>query len=249
MNVRSMPKGTPIRRIVRALILSAIGGELGSILDSISEVHPSHWGRNRICTGNIGNVEVVVMATGVGKVRAACAVQYGIDIYQPDIVVLVGAAGSINPTLHIGHTIVARRLVEHDFDVHAFSPRLQREKRWTPSTELVELGLDAARRVFGHDNVQSGVVLTGDQAIMDPIEKGRLRNRYDGDCVEMEGAAVAAVSTINDIPYLVVRLISDNADDLAATNFRNTLPDLADRSSAFVSALLSEDGRLAKVLS
>lgn len=195
----------------------------------------------------VSGAGAVLMRTGVGKAFAAMVAQRAIDRVRPDYLIVTGIAGSVRDGLQPGDVVVGRDCVQHDLDATALGFELGR----VPYTEhrilradprLVELALAvpvAGRRVV------AGRILTGDQFISDPDAALRARLRgLDGAVVEMEGAAIALVATVNRVPFVIVRSVSDRADAAAPSDFGAFLRRAAANSRTVCAGLLDRLGRL-----
>jgi adenosylhomocysteine nucleosidase len=184
--------------------------------------------------------DLVLVKAGVGKVNAALCTQVLIDAFDAHTVICTGSAGAVNPALDIGDIVVADDCVQHDLVVDFLGlPRGQ-----VPFTDLQffstapELRRHAQELVLPDHTIHRGRVLTGDTFVEDEALRRRLREELEGDCVEMEGAAVGQVCAMNDVPYLVVRAISDHADGTSDVDFGSFLEEAARSSSQIVLHLL-----------
>ena len=167
--------------------------------------------------GVIGGKDVVVVKCGIGKVNAAMCTQILADRYNVDVVINTGVAGSLNNDIDICDIVISTVAQEHDMDVTA----LGYEKGIIPDMDvsifesdrkLVELTKKSAKEAGLDVKVFEGKVVSGDQFISTHEKKKSLKNSFGGDCAEMEGAAIAHVASLNNIPFLVIRAISDKAD-------------------------------------
>lgn len=167
--------------------------------------------------GVIGGKDVVVVKCGIGKVNAAMCTQILADRYNVDAVINTGVAGSLNNDIDICDIVISTVAQEHDMDVTA----LGYEKGIIPDMDvsifeadrkLVELTKKSAKEAGLDVKVFEGKVVSGDQFISTHEKKEGLKNSFGGDCAEMEGAAIAHVASLNNIPFLVIRAISDKAD-------------------------------------
>jgi len=191
--------------------------------------------------------ELVLVKAGVGKVNAALCTQILIDVFDADAVICTGSAGAVNRTLDIGDIVVATDCVQHDVVVEFLGlPRGQipftNFRFFETDPTLRSRALEVSR---SDHRITEGRVLTGDTFIEDEAHRRQLREELEGDCVEMEGAAVGQVCAMNDVPYLVVRAISDRADGTSDVDFEGFLKDAAYSSSQIVlhtlEAIASED--------
>ncbi len=170
----------------------------------------------------VGAVDAVLMRTGVGKVFAAMVAQRAIERVRPDHLIVTGIAGSVRAGLDLGDVVVSRDCVQHDLDATPLGFELgqvpytyYRILRADP--RLVDLAL--ATPVDGQ-RVVPGRILTGDQFVSDPDAALRERlSGLEGSVVEMEGAAIALVATVNRVPFVIIRSVSDKADAAAPADF------------------------------
>lgn len=184
--------------------------------------------------------DLVLVKAGVGKVNAALCTQILIDVFGVDAVICTGSAGALTSTLDIGDIVVASDCVQHDVLVEFLG--LSRGEIPFTDHRLFETDPALRRRALevslSDHTIVEGRVLTGDTFVEDESYRENIRRDLDGDCVEMEGAAVGQVCTMNDVPYLVVRAISDRADGTSDVDFEAFLQEAAYSSSRIVLHLL-----------
>ena len=191
---------------LRIGIMSARKREVKPVLKTLagSEIQDKLGGT--LYVGRIRNHDIVLACSQVGKVKAAARAQYLIDHFQVECIFLVGVAGAINPELRIGDIVISDRLIEHDY---------WKSQWYQADRRLIEAAVNAAKRLQLTGKVLVGSVLTGDQPCADAAKKEQLRQQLTGDCVEMEGAAVAHVCCLNTVPFVIIRAISDLANEEA----------------------------------
>jgi len=209
-------------------IFAALKEEIEPLVQSLEGVETSKWGRRSVHQGKIGDNQVVAMAGGVGKVKAAACTQYLIDQFSVEALICTGVAGAINPRLQTGDIVISEKALQHDFDPG--DPKLLKRfrKRWLEAdAELVKLALKAVKELGLADRCRTGKVLTGDQAIVSQERREWLWKTFRGDCVDMESAAVAQVCRLNAVPWVVVRAISDAAEEDSVAEFRRNLGESA----------------------
>ncbi len=226
-------------------ILGAMEEEIGLFRDRIDGAEHHTIGPRRFVTGTLAGRSVVAAISGFGKVAAASTVTSMIDRFEPTAVVFTGVAGGVGPTVRRGDVVVADELVQHDFDASPIFPRFVVPElgvdRIACDPVLVEAAIVAAET--GGHTVHRGLVASGDRFIDDPAEVEQLRLDLPGLlAVEMEGAAVAQVCAHGGVPFVVVRAISDTADDGAADDFTEfvrtvSAPLLAEVAERVVEAL------------
>ncbi|MGP1438850.1 MAG: 5'-methylthioadenosine/adenosylhomocysteine nucleosidase [Treponema sp.] len=184
--------------------------------------------------GTIGNVNVVLVHSGIGKVNAAIATQILITEFKVDYVINTGIAGSLAPSLNIFDIVCSTDAIEHDFDATYFGyKRGQIPQTKSPFfqsdpylAELIVKAFSSIREdatvtgrfsaedshLIKHIKLVMGRIASGDIFVTKKEMKERLHADIGASCVEMEGAAVAHTCVANKIPYLVLRCISDLAD-------------------------------------
>jgi len=184
----------------------------------------------------------IVVRCGVGKVFAAMTAQHLIDRYHPRAMVFTGVAGALNPEWEIGDVVVGSELIQHDVDGRALGFERGRLlytdlKIFRSDPVLVSRAMKASLQ---GPALRQGRILTGDQFLSRESIHGRdyLTGELAGDAVEMEGAALAQVCSLNDIPFLVVRTLSDRADGDAVKDFTAFLPVVAQNTLAVLQSLL-----------
>ena len=156
----------------------------------------------------INDNDCLLTVCGVGKVNAARTAQILIGNYGVDIILNVGVAGGISDNLKVGDIIIGEKLVQHDFDITAFN----HDKGYIPNVgvfiESDEYLIRVASEII-KENVHKGVIASGDIFLTDSIMSNKIRNKFNALCVEMEGASIAQVAYLSNIPFLVLRSISD----------------------------------------
>jgi adenosylhomocysteine nucleosidase len=201
---------------MRVGIIAALKEEIDPLVQSMEDVETCKWGRHIIHQGKIGDCQVVAVSGGVGKIKAAACTQYLIDQFSMEALICTGVAGAVNPRLHTGDIVISRRAMQHDFDPG--DPELLKKfrKRW----------LEA----------DSGLV-TGDQAIVSAEKRRWLWETFGADCVDMESAAVAQVCQMNGVPWVIVRAISDSAEEDSIAEFRSNLREAASLAASVAAGI------------
>ena len=170
--------------------------------------------------GMLEGKPVVVVRCGYGKVNAGMCVQILADLFQVTHIINLGVAGSLNPELNIGDILISEKALQHDMDSSplGFAPGQIPDidvLAFPADRAMIDTAVAACRKVNPDINVLTGLVVTGDQFISSKEVKDRLVSMFHGDCAEMEGAAIAQVSYLNKLPFIIIRAISDKADDSA----------------------------------
>ncbi|SMC09927.1 5'-methylthioadenosine/adenosylhomocysteine nucleosidase [Nitratiruptor tergarcus] len=186
--------------------------------------------------------EVFIAYSKIGKVFASLTASVLIEHFKVQKLLFSGVAGAINEDLHIGDLIAAKRLCQHDLDITAFG----HPYGYVPEGK-VYIESDATLRFLAQEvakergiELKEGTIATGDQFIADPKKKEWIRKTFQADAIEMEGAAVAVVCDAYDIPFFILRSISDAADMDASFDFDEFLKSSSKISADFIIALLDK---------
>lgn len=176
------------------------------------------------CEGTLSGQEVVVVESGIGKINAAVCTQILVDDFGARLVINTGIAGSLKADIDIGDIVVSTDLVHHDVDASKFGYPLGQVPglpvfSFKADETLVELAEKACREVNPDIQVLKGRIVSGDQFIADKATKERLIANFGACCTEMEGASIAQAAYLNQIPFVILRAISDKADDSATMDY------------------------------
>jgi adenosylhomocysteine nucleosidase len=192
-------------------------------------------------TGTLAGKQVVVCKSGVGKVYAAMNTQWLIQHFNPSAVLFTGVAGALNPYYDVGDVVLAQDCVQYDMDARGLGFSIGT----IPYTQLRFFDCDAtllqlAQATSTGHKLHVGRILTGDRFVTHEQSAylEELKLELGGDAVEMEGAAVAQVCTIHQIPFLIIRTISDKANADSPVDFPKFLPVVAVNSFSIVSEVL-----------
>ena len=174
--------------------------------------------------GMLEGTPAVVVRSGIGKVNAGMCVQILADLFEVTHVMNTGIAGSLNAKLDIGDILISEKAIQHDMDVRIFGyskgqiPGFD-SREFHADEKMIQAAMEACNRVNKDVNVVKGCVVSGDQFISDEEIKKQLIEEFGGDCAEMEGAAVAQAASLNRLPFIVIRAISDKADGSAEMDY------------------------------
>jgi adenosylhomocysteine nucleosidase len=219
-------------------IQSALASEIDLIRERMTNARLESTGGAPFAVGGIGGTMVVAVAGGVGKVRAAACAQTLIDVYRVESMIICGIAGRLNPQLKIGDIVVSREVAECG-GVPATASMSPDTSRLTPDDALVQVAEEACAETVGQNGFVTGTILTCARPVFGRKTRKRLRQVYLADCVEMESAAAARVCAENNVPFVVVRAISDRAGLLALLELRKNLRESSRRVQEVVLKLLS----------
>lgn len=188
---------------------------------------------------------IVLVISGIGKVNAAVCTQVLIDHFGVDYIINTGCAGAVSSELGIGDILISTDAVQHDMDVSALGdpigtiPRLA-ESYFKADEMLAKIAQEAAAESAEEYKVILGRVASGDQFIGTKEGKEKIKKYVQGDCAEMEGAAIAHACWLNRIPFVVIRAISDSADEEANMSYEQFVLLAAKRSSDLVEKMLEK---------
>lgn len=174
--------------------------------------------------GTIGKSQAVIVKSGVGKVNAAACVQILADVFEVNQIINTGVAGSLNNDINIGDIVVSTDAVYHDVNATVFGyqegevPQMHRLA--FPADEALRAkAVTACENAAPNISVFEGRIASGDQFICEKAVKEHIRTTFDAICTEMEGCAIAHTSFINNIPFVIIRAISDKADESVTVSY------------------------------
>lgn len=207
-------------------IIAAMDSEVRDIKSAMEDSIKIHHGGMTFFKGKLNKKEVVAVKSGVGKVNAAMCTQILIDLFKVTTIIHVGVAGAVHPDLEIGDIVISEDSCQYDMDARAFGhPRGEIPNMaitfFKADPTLIKLAEAAAEAL--QVSYQTGRIMTADLGVDSNKLKKELREEFGGLCVEMEGAAVGQVAMQNQIPYLVIRSMSDKADSNLTDDYKKNL--------------------------
>lgn len=178
--------------------------------------------------GELWGKNVVVVKSGVAKVNAAVCAQILIDDFNVDTVINVGVAGGVGKEVYPGDVVIAESLIQHDVDSSAFGERKGQIPRLDTfdfkCNETLVLKAKRACEKITHCKCFIGRIVTGDQFIADPEKIRWLSEEFNALACEMEGGSIAQVCYLNEVPFVVIRSASDNANNGAHIEYEEFKP-------------------------
>ncbi len=232
-------------------VLGALQAEMHQPRMRITGVESSWWAGREMYQGTLGTHTVLCTWTGAGIAQAALTVQHVCSLFKPELILFGGIGAALNPVYDLGDIVIAEDVIQWDMDTSAIGggagifPGRQNESRWTR-----ELPADSTlrKRIQGHceghaDRVYTGRFLSGDRFI--PItngaeERGTLNKALGGDIADMESSSIALAGKLNDIPVVLLRIVSDTVQGDRPVNFRSFVDrasgTIADIFESFLSA-------------
>ncbi len=205
-------------------IIGAMDEEVGRLKEVMTDVEISKKAGMDFYKGRLQGKDAVVVRSGIGKVNAGICTQILADDFHVDCVVNTGIAGSLNAQIDIGDIVLSSDALQHDMDATGFGyemgviPRMPRSV-FPADSHLIQLAKQACQKVNPDIKTFVGRVVSGDQFISNKEKKNWLEEKFHGFCTEMEGAAIAQAAYLNEIPFLIIRAISDKADDSAGMDY------------------------------
>ena len=174
--------------------------------------------------GVLKGLPVVVVRCGIGKVNAALCTQILIDEFDIDAVINTGIAGSLNNDINIGDFVISTKAVQHDYDIRPLGYKLGEipgiaSIGFKANEKLSNLVEKIAKDNIPEHAVFKGCVASGDQFIADKAKKEAIVDTFDALCCEMEGASIAQAASLNNVPFVVIRAISDKADESEVVDY------------------------------
>lgn len=174
--------------------------------------------------GKLSGKDVVIVVSGIGKVNAAICTQILVDDFKVDYVINTGIAGSLNAAIDIGDIVISNDVLHHDMDATNFGYPLGQVPRmdtlsFPADKHLIEVAKNACANAVPEIGTHVGRIVSGDQFISDKATKERITKNFNGFCTEMEGASIAHTAYLNKVPFVILRAISDKADDSASVDY------------------------------
>lgn len=205
-------------------IIGAMDEEVSQIVEAMELTETYERASMKFMKGKLLDKDVVIVRSGIGKVNAAVCTQLLVDKFNVNYIINTGIAGSLKAQINIGDVVLSSDVLHHDVDATGFGYPLGQIPRmdtlaFQADERLVELAKAACEKVVPQVGVHVGRVVSGDQFISDKGIKNRISQNFDGFCTEMEGAAIAQTAYLNKIPFLILRAISDKADDSATMDY------------------------------
>ncbi len=234
-------------------VMGAMDEEIGLIKETMVIEKIDTISQRIFYMGKILNIPCICVKAGIGKVNAAITAEILIAKYKVDAIIFTGVAGGINPEIKIGDVVISRKVFHHDFGKitpDGFFPF--DTTGFLADSLLIEIAQEAASRIkFAsipenickernrYPRVILGDIATGDQFIADDKKRNWIEKTFAVECVEMEGAAVAQVCVINKVPFVIIRSLSDLANENADIDFEEFVKYSARNSSLIVKEMFN----------
>ena len=222
-------------------IIAAMPEELAYLLQHLDDAREEKVLGNSYHTGKVGSVELVLVESGIGKVMSAMSVAILADHFQVDAVINTGSAGAVANGIAVGDVVIADKLCYHDVDVTAFGydyGQMARQPLYFESDKkfisLIQESLSKLDQTW-----HLGLIATGDSFVAGEDKIKVIKEHFPQVlAVEMEGAAIAQAAHALNLPFLVIRAMSDNANHEASVSFDEFIVEAGRRSAQALMTLL-----------
>lgn len=223
---------------MKIAIIGAMEEEVELLRNEIENPTTKTIANSEFTNGTYKNHEVVLLKSGIGKVNAAMTTSILLSEYKPDYVINTGSAGGYDPNLEVGAIVISDEVRHHDVDVTAFGYEIgqvpQLPAAFKADEHLMKLAEDAVYEIGEHP-AATGLIATGDIFMHDPAKVEQVRNQFPQmKACEMEAAAVAQVCHQFEVPFVVIRALSDIAGKESSISFDEFLPIAAKHSTQVV---------------
>ena len=205
-------------------IIGAMEVEVAILKEKMEDVRIIKKASMDFYEGILAGKKVVVVRSGIGKVNAGICAQILSDVFSVDAIINTGIAGSLNKNISIGDIVLSTDVVQHDMDATGFGYRKGQIPQmpvffFNADDNLRRLAAEVCKEVNPDIQVFEGRIASGDQFVCDQDVKNRIVSEFSAYATEMEGAAIGQAAYLNEIPFLVVRAISDKADGSAQMDY------------------------------
>ncbi|CAH8182941.1 5'-methylthioadenosine/S-adenosylhomocysteine nucleosidase [Vibrio aestuarianus] len=219
-------------------IIGAMEQEVAILKDAINNVQQVSKAGCTYFIGQIHGVDVVLLQSGIGKVAAAIGTTILLEEYQPDVVINTGSAGGFDASLTMGDVVISSEVRHHDADVTAFGYEMGQMAGQPAAFKADETLMNIAEKALTQmedKHAVRGLICTGDAFVCTAERQAFIRQHFPSViAVEMEASAVAQTCHQFNVPFVVVRAISDVADKASPMSFDEFLPLAAQSSSEMV---------------
>jgi adenosylhomocysteine nucleosidase len=219
-------------------IIGAMEEEVAILREKITNLEQTVIAGCEFNTGSLDGVEVILLKSGIGKVNAAMSTAILLEKFKPDAVINTGSAGGYLPSLNVGDVVISNEVRHHDVDVTVFGYEYgqvpQMPAAFLSDEMLVKIAEEAAKEISGIQ-VVTGLIVTGDSFMNDPERVEFVRGKFlDLYGVEMEAAAIAQVAYQFNVPFVIIRSLSDIAGKESNISFEQFLVTAAQNSSDLI---------------
>ncbi len=205
-------------------IIGAMEEEVEQLVSAMDIKKTEEKAGMKFFSGSLSGKDVTIVKSGIGKVNAAVCAQILICDFNVDTIMNTGIAGSLDAAIDIADVVISEDVLHHDMDATGFGyPKGQIPRMDTlsfPANEnLINAALEACKIAVPEIGIHKGRIVSGDQFISDKKRKEEIVKDFQGKCTEMESASIAQTAYLNRIPFVIIRTISDKADDSASVDY------------------------------
>lgn len=223
---------------MRIAVIGAMEQEVELLRNEIGNAETKIIANSEFTIGTYKNHEVILLKSGIGKVNAAMTTTILLNEFKPDYVINTGSAGGYDPALEVGAIVISDEVRHHDVDVTAFGYEIgqvpQLPAAFKSNERLMKLAEEAVMEI-GEHQAATGLIATGDIFMHNPEKVEEVRNNFPQmKACEMEAAAVAQVCHQFEVPFVVIRALSDIAGKESSISFDEFLPVAAKHSTEIV---------------
>ncbi len=217
-------------------IMGAMPEEIAPLLEKVEDIKKVDYAKNSYYEATYKGKELVIAYSKIGKVFSSLTASTLIEKFGCQKLLFSGVAGAINPNLKIGDLIIADRLCQHDLDISIFGHDFGYVPEGAKFVESDEKLRAIAKEVASKNSLSviEGTIATGDQFVASTERKEFISKNFQADALEMEGASVAVVCDALDVPFFILRAISDTANDDAGVDFDEFMVSSAKISANFI---------------
>ncbi len=205
-------------------IIGAMEEEVAALKEAMEVQETVEKASMVFCKGMLCGKEAVIVRSGIGKVNAGICAQILVDRFGADMLINTGIAGSLDAKIDIGDMVISTDALHHDMDATEFGypvgqvPRME-VMSFPADEELVKKAVWASEKANPDIHTFTGRVASGDQFIASREVKDKIVKNFHPLCVEMEGAGIAHAAYLNQVSYVIIRAISDKADNSASVDY------------------------------
>ena len=225
-------------------IMGAMPEEIALLLEKVGEYKMTEYAGNKYYEATYAGHNLVIAYSKIGKVFSTLTATTMLQKFGAEILLFSGVAGAINPKLKIGNLIAATKLCQHDLDITAFGHPYGYVPEGKQFVEADAALVAKAKEVASEMklDLMEGTIATGDQFVADPVRNKWIGDTFGADALEMEGASVACVCDAMNVPFFILRAISDAADMDASFSFDEFLESSAIESANFIIKMVEKLG-------
>ncbi|MCI5917849.1 MAG: 5'-methylthioadenosine/adenosylhomocysteine nucleosidase [Roseburia sp.] len=226
-------------------IIGAMELEVETLKSKMQVTKTTKKARMEFFEGTLNGVSVVIVRSGIGKVNAAVCAQILSDVFGVTHIINTGIAGSLDARIDIGDIVVSTDVLQHDMDVRVFGYPLGEVPQlgtlsFPADEKMAELAKSVCEKVNTEIKVFQGRIVSGDQFICDKEVKDNIVSNFHALCTEMEGAAIGQAAYLNEVPFVILRAISDKADNSAEMDYPTFEKKAAEHCAKLVEEFIAE---------